>query len=49
MLFLVSAMSQDPEDNRYPLVGCPSIAKIIRIELSDASYINTDNDLPGSK
>lgn len=33
MLFVVSALSPDPEDNRYPLIGCPSIAKIIKVEL----------------
>lgn len=49
MLFLVSALSPDPEDLRFPLIGCPSIAKIIQIELNNASLINTDNILPGGQ
>jgi hypothetical protein len=49
MLFLVSALSPDPEDLRFPLMGCPSIAQIIQIELSDANYINTDDNLPGGQ
>lgn len=34
MIFLVSALSSDPEDLRFPLIGCPSIAKIIKIEFT---------------
>lgn len=49
MIFLLSALSPDPEDSRYPLIGCPSIAQIIQIELSDASFIKNDNDLPGGQ
>ncbi|MCX6148849.1 MAG: DUF1929 domain-containing protein [Candidatus Kapabacteria bacterium] len=45
MLFLVSALSLDPEDLRYPLIGCPSNAQIIQIKLSDASFIKIDDDI----
>lgn len=49
MLFLISALREDSNNKFYPLMGCPSIAQIIQIELSDANYINTDDTLPGGQ
>lgn len=50
LFFISSCQDTDPEDLRFPLMGCPSIAQIIQIELSDAQHIiNTDDNLPGGQ